>query len=310
MSSSASVQWGIGIPQHFFKGPVDVSLIQRFAVRAEAIGYHSLWVQDRAASADFPILEPVSLLCYAAAFTTRIRLGSSVIIAPVRDAPQLARSLANIDQLSGGRLTVGVGLGNDGDYAPYGLSTKRRVQRLVEALEVLKALWTQPSVTHEGEFWQLNNLSMEPKPVQQPHPPIWFGGRQPSALKRAVRHGDGWMGAGMASTADFKKSVPLLRGYLEEEQRDPATFPISKRVYIAVDRDRARAEQRLREFFDSVYSNADRGPTVSVWGAPEECVQQLGEVLSMTPQLVLLNVVSDYMEQMETLAKEVIPKLQ
>ena len=230
---------GIGIPQHFFKGPVDAALIRRFVVKAEALGYHSLWVQDRAASADFPILEPVSLLCYVAALTTRIRLGSSVIIAPVRDAPQLARSLANIDQLSGGRLTVGVGLGGDNDYAPYGLSTERRVTRLTEALEVLKALWTQPSVTYEGEFWRLYNLSMEPKPVQQPHPPIWFGGHQPSALKRAVRHGDGWMGAGMSSTADFKKSVPLLRGYLEEEQRDPATFSISKRVYIAIDRDRS-----------------------------------------------------------------------
>ena len=310
MSSNTGVQWGIGIPQHFFNGPVDVALIQRFVVKAEALGYHSLWVQDRAASADFPILEPVSLLCYAAALTTRVRLGSSVIIAPVRDAPQLARALANIDQLSGGRLTVGVGLGGEGDYTPFGLSTKRRVKRLTEALAVLKALWTQPSVTYEGEFWQLNDLSMEPKPVQQPHPPIWFGGRQPSALKRAVRHGNGWMGAGMSSTADFKKSVPLLRSYLEEEQRDPTTFPISKRVYIAVDRDRARAEQRLREFFDRVYSNADRGPIVSVWGSPEECVQQLGEVLSVTPQLVLLNVVSDHMEQMEILAKEVIPKLQ
>lgn len=310
MSSDARVQWGIGIPQHFFKGPVDAALIRRFVVKAEALGYHSLWVQDRAASADFPILEPVSLLCYAAALTTRIRLGSSVIIAPVRDAPQLARSLANIDQLSGGRLTVGVGLGGDNDYAPYGLSTERRVTRLTEAKEVLKALWTQPSVTYEGEFWRLYNLSMEPKPVQQPHPPIWFGGHQPSALKRAVRHGDGWMGAGMSSTADFKKSVPLLRGYLEEEQRDPATFSISKRVYIAIDRDRALAERRLREFFDRVYSNADRGLEVSVWGSPEECVRQLEEVLSMKPKLVLFNVVSDHMEQMETLAKEVIPKLQ
>jgi len=255
-------------------------------------------------------LEPISLLCYTAALTTRIRLGSSVIIAPVRDAPQLAKALANIDQLSGGRLIVGVGLGDDRDYAPYGLSTERRVKRFTEALEVLRALWTQPSVTYEGEFWRLNDLSMEPKPVQQPHPPIWFGGHQPSALKRAVRHGDGWMGAGMSSTADFKKSVPLLRSYLEEEQRDPAMFPISKRVYIAIDRDRARAEQRLREFFDSVYENADKGPTVSVWGSPEECVQQLRDVLSMTPQLVLLNVVSDHMEQMEILAKEVIPKLQ
>ena len=310
MPSDTSVQWGIGIPQHFFKGPVDVALIQRFVAGAEALGYHSLWVQDTAASADFPILEPVSLLCYAAALTTRIRLGSSVIIAPVRDAPQLARALANIDQLSGGRLTVGVGLGNDNDYAPYGLSTERRVTRLIEALAVLKALWTQPSVTYEGEFWRLYNLSMEPKPVQQPHPPLWFGGHQPSALKRAVLLGDGWMGGGTSSTADFKKSVLLLRSYLEEEQRDPATFPISKRVYIAIDRDRARAEQRLRGFFDSVYSNADRGPIVSVWGSPEECAQQLGEVLSMTPQLVLLNVVSDHMEQMEILAKEVIPKLQ
>ena len=117
------------------------------------------------------------------------------------------------------------------------------------------------------------------------------------------------MGAGSHSTAEFKESVPLLRTYLEEAQRDPATFPISKRVYVAVDEKRGRAKQQIQDFFGHVYGNPAMGSDVSAYGNPGECVEQLGEVLSMEPQLVVLTPVSDHMEQLELLAQEVIPKL-
>ncbi len=87
---------------------------------------------------------------------------------------------------------------------------------------------------------------MEPKPLQKPHIPLWFGARTAIGLKRAVRHADGWMGAGSSSSADFVQHVGLLRQYMDELKRDPTTFPLSKRVYIAIDNDKARAERRLR----------------------------------------------------------------
>ena len=97
------------------------------------------------------------------------------------------------------------------------------------------------AVTFDGRFWQLDGAAMEPKPFQKPHPPLWFGGSAPAALRRAVRHGDGFFGAGSSTTAEFAEQVPIVREALAEHGRDPASFRIAKRVYIAVDDDAERA---------------------------------------------------------------------
>ena len=174
---------------------------------------------------------------------------------------------------------------------------------------MMKALWTQPRATVAGTFWQFENVPMEPKPVQKPHPPLWFGAREEVALKRAVRHGDGWMGAGVSSTADFIKQVCLVRRLLDEAQRDPATFPISKRAYLAVDTDRDRAERRLREWFGLRYKNADMASRVSIWGSRTECTDKLGELVRAGAQHLLLNPVFDELEHLDLLAQEVMPHL-
>lgn len=173
----------------------------------------------------------------------------------------------------------------------------------------MKALWTQPRATMSGEFWRFENVAMEPKPAQKPHPPLWFGAREAVALKRAARLGDGWMGAGSSSSADFVKQAELLRRFLDEVKRDPNEFPISKRVYIAVDDDRARAERRLRDWFGMRYKNADMASRVSIWGSRAECIDKLGEIVRAGAQHLLLNPVFDEMEHLELLASDVIPKL-
>src|SRR2546428_10193156 len=119
---------------------------------------------------------------------------------------------------------------------------------------------------------------MDPNPGKTPDPPLWCGAREEVALKRAVRHGDGWMGAGVSSTADFIKQVGLVRRLLDEAQRDPATFPISKRVYLAVDNDRDRAERRLREWFGLRYKSADMASRGSTWGSRTAGTDKLGEL--------------------------------
>ena len=160
-----------------------------------------------------------------------------------------------------------------------------------------------------GKFWQLADVAMEPKPSQKPHPPLWFGARVPVALRRAARLGDGWMGAGSSSSADFITQLELLRRILDEERRDPDKFAISKRVYLAVDNDRQRAEHRLREWFAVRYRFADMAPRVSIWGTREECVDKLGNLIRAGARHLLLNPVFDEAEQMETLASDIIPKL-
>jgi len=302
------VRCGIANPQTFCGSVVDTQLIRQFLSRAETLDYDSLWVQEKIVG-DYAVLEPVSLLTYAAALTSKLRLGASVLLTVLRNPVQLAKSLATLDQLSEGRLTVGVGIGGHVPESIFGLSSERRATRFVEGLQVMKALWTQPRATVNGTFWQFENVPMEPKPVQKPSPPLWFGARTPVALKRAARHGDGWMGAGITSLAEFTEQLGLVRRFLDEARRDLETFTISKRVYIAVDPDRGRAERRLREWFGLYYKNPDWAPHVSIWGSPAECTDRLRKLVSAGAPHLLLNPVFDELEQMERLARDVVPFL-
>ncbi len=306
---AGKVSWGISVPQVFFDGPIDMPLIARWTKRAEALGYESLWTQE-AITGGVPILEPVTLLSYLAAITERVRLGTSVIVAPLRNPVQLAKSLSSLDQMSSGRLVVGLGLGGrPNDMLPLGITPERRVRRFTEIIDVMKALWTQSEAHFQGEFWQLNGVKMEPKPVQKPHPPVWLGARHDNALKRAVRYADGWMGAGSSTTESFIAGAGQVRMYLEESGRDPESFAISKRVYVAVDNNEQRAESRLKEWFGRRYGNADMASQVSVWGSAAKCTEELAKVTEAGAEMVLLNPAFDDMEHLEVLAQEVIPNI-
>jgi probable F420-dependent oxidoreductase len=305
----ANVELAVSIPQTFPDRPVNPHLIRSFLARAEALGFHSAWVVEQVLGS-IPSLEPIELLTYAAAVTQRMRLGSAVLLTALRSPLHTAKSLATLDHLSAGRLTVGVGLGGNGQvYPAYGLTGDRRAARFAEGLRLMKRLWTEPRVTFEGEFFTLRNASMEPKPVQRPHPPLWFGAHHRNALRRTVELGDGFMGAGSLSTAKFADEVKLLRQLLGEAGRDPAAFPIGKRVYIAVDRDRARAGERLAHWFGAFYGRPQLAGEVSVWGPPAECLDQLGQVVAAGAGLVMLNPVFDDMEHLEIFATEFRGKL-
>jgi probable F420-dependent oxidoreductase len=306
--ATGKIPCGIAIPQ--MNAPEYSRFLREFLTRAEALAYDSVWVQEQILG-DAPMLEPITLLTFVAALTSRVRLGTSVILPVTRHPVHLAKSLSTLDQLSGGRLTLGVGLGGPHvPEPPFNIATDHRARRFVEVLKVMKALWTtRPRASFIGEFWKFENVAMEPKPLQKPHPPIWFGARDEVALRRAVRHGDGWMGAGSSSTADFITQITTLRRLLDEAKRDPATFPLSKRVYLALDDNRERAERRLREWFGARYKNADMAPRVSIWGGVAECVDRLGELVRAGAQHFLLNPVFDEMEQLEKLASDVMPRL-
>jgi alkanesulfonate monooxygenase SsuD/methylene tetrahydromethanopterin reductase-like flavin-dependent oxidoreductase (luciferase family) len=222
----------------------------------------------------------------------------------------LAKSLATVDQLSGGRLDVGIGLGgNPKIYPAFGISAARRVARFNEGLRIMRALWTEPRVTFAGEFWQLEGATMEPKPLQRPHPPLWVGAHHPDALRRAVDWATGFMGAGSATTPAFAQEVALLRRFLAEAGRDPASIDVGKRVYVAVDGDRERAGRRLAEYFTGFYGRSQLAAEVSVWGSADQCVAGLREVIAAGARVLMLNPVFDEVEQLEVLAAEVVPRL-
>jgi probable F420-dependent oxidoreductase len=287
---------------HRSPDPIDETTVRQVAQRAEALGFGDLWVThntlDRAGCFD-----ALTVLTYAAALTTTIRLGVSVLVLPVNHPINVAHQVATLDYLSGGRAILGVGLGRDDDYPPFGVPRARRVRRFTESVELMKALWSGSNVTCRGEIFQLENGTLGTKPVQSPHPPVWLGGHHPDAVRRAAVVGDGWMGAGGSSTAAFAASVPVLRAALEEAGRDPVTFPISKRVFLSVHRDADVAQAEVHRWFSEVYRNPSLTTEGGVYGTPEQVREQLEALAAKGATHLLLNPVTRYIEQVETLAE-------
>ncbi len=311
MATGKQVECAIIGPLSLMKPTINPEEIQGYFRRAEELGFHSVWLTEQSGfRGRTGALESMTLMSYATAVTTRLRLGFAVMLINMRNPITVARGLATIDQLSKGRLIVGVALGaSTGVYGAYGLNSERRVARFNETLEYIKRLWTEDDLTFEGQFFQIKNANLLPKPLQKPHPPIWFGGNVPGALKRAVRSGTGFIGAGSSSTADFKSNIQTIRQELDAAGKDPDQFPLAKRVNLAVDKDRDRARRRLREWFGAYYNDPDRADRVSVWGSAEQVVEGLQEVVSAGARLVILSPVFDGMEQMEILASDVVPRL-
>jgi probable F420-dependent oxidoreductase len=303
---------GIELPQVFLDGPVDMEHIRKFAVQAESLGYDSLWLQERIIG-DFIMLEPVTLLSYVAAVTSKLRLGTSVILLPLRNPIQLAKAYSTLDCMSGGRAVLGVGLGGGhlGSHEDvFGYTRVGRVTRFTEAVQIMRLLWSEPRASFQGRYWKFADVAMEPKPAQKPHLPIIFGGHHENALRRAVKYADGWMGAGSSSANAFVRESARIREMLEEAKRDPATFHFAKRVYLAVDNDEARAERRIREWFGRRYKNSDLGPRVSIWGSAARCTEQIQQIVAAGAQQILFNPMFDEIEHLEICAQEIMPRLE
>jgi probable F420-dependent oxidoreductase len=300
MTLKDQIPLGMVLP-HRSPDPIDIRVVRQVAQRADNLGFRDLWVTENTLDHVF-CFDPLVVLTYAAAVTTTIRLGVSVVVLPVHNPIHVAHQVASLDYASDGRAILGVGLGREAHYTEFQIPHERRVRRFREGVELIKALWTEPQVHYQGEIYQLGGGTMAPKPVQKPHPPIWLGGTHPDALRRAAAIADGWMGSGGSSTATFSRSVPILRAALEKAGRDPDTFPISKRVFLAVDEraDAARAE--VQRWFSIVYRNPDGADASGIHGTPEQVREQLEALRAMGANHLLLNPVSRHAEQLEVLA--------
>jgi len=300
MALKDQIALGMSLP-HRSPDPIDVGVIRHVAQRAEALGFQDLWVTDNTLD-PASCFDSLTLLTYAATLTTRIRVGVSVLVLPVRNPIHVAHQVATLDFVSGGRVTLGVGLGRDNHYAEFQIPRERRVRRFLEAVDVMKALWTQPQVTYHGQIFQVEHGTMGPRPVQKPHPPVWLGGGHPDALRRAAQVADGWMGAGGSSKAAFAQSVPQIRAALERAGRDPLTFPMSKRVFMSVHERPEVARAEVHRWYSTVYHNPELTDTGGVHGTPEQVREQLEELVAMGANHLLLNPVTRYAEQVEALA--------
>ena len=285
------MEFAISIPQTF----PDPPRMQQFLKRAEELPFAAAWCIEQVIGTA-PVLESVTTLAYAAGITQRLRLGIAVLLIAQRNPIDLAKSLSSVDVLSNGRLIVGVGLGQSARFYPaYGLASEGRVTRFRENLEIMKRLWTEERVTLAGRFSQLEGIPMEPKPVQKPHPPIWFGGRADAVLRRAVELGDGYIGAG---------STPM-DAFLEDIKKLPAVFPKAKRLYVAL----GDELPRLREWFAAFYHKPEMAEQVAVWGSAQKIADQIRRMQDAGVGHVLLNPVFDEESQMERLASEVLSRV-
>jgi probable F420-dependent oxidoreductase len=304
------MKFAIAIPQFYSDGEFDPEAFRAYFARAEELGFDSAWTQEGTLGAGAQ-LGPVETMTYAAACTTRMRLGCVVFVSTLHSPVHLAKSISTLDQLSRGRIDVGVGTGGKGrPFAAFGVEPRRYISRFTEGIELMKALWTEPLVTFDGEFWQLQDTPMEPKPFQKPYPPLWFGGASEPALRRAVRMGDGFFGAGSSRTAQFTEQVQIVRAALAEAGRPAESFPIAKRVYIAVDDDPGHARKRVNAALEGIYGR--RVPAIeaaAIAGTAAECIREVNQVAAAGAELILFTALFDQREQMERLAATVLPEI-
>ncbi|HKS89997.1 MAG TPA: LLM class flavin-dependent oxidoreductase [Stellaceae bacterium] len=303
MAPKDKIAFGMSLP-HRSPEAIDMAAVRQVATRAEALGFRDLWVTENTLD-HVHCFDPVVVLTYAAAVTSKIRLGASVVVLQIHSPLMVAHQWACLDYVSNGRAILGVGIGREHHYRQFEVSPEGRVARFREELDIIKALWTEDKVTYHGRFYNLENESMAPKPVQKPHPPIWMGVGHPNAVRRAAALADGWMGSGGSRIADFAASVPILKEALAARGRDPAKFPISKRLFIAVDERPEVARAELLRWFTDVYRNPPGTDLCGIHGTPEQVRERLEEVVAMGANHLLLNPVSRYAEQVEALAEVV-----
>ena len=305
--------FSIAIPQ-LDNDSFDAAGLRAYLARAEELGFEGGWVLEQIIG-DAPLLAPLELLAYCAACTQRLRLGVAVLVSSLHDPIQLASAITAVDRLSHGRLDVGVAPGGGfRRFAAFGVEKATYISYFTEGLELMKAAWSdEPRVTFHGRFRDVDDLPIQPKPVQRPHPPIWFGGQARQALARAVRHGDSFLGAGSSTTEAFAGAVKVVRHELAEQDKDPSHFTIGKRVYLMIDDDAAEARDRVLAGLQRIYGQMRGIDAVPVSGTPDDVARGLREVIDAGAEMLLLNSVGadvpENREQMERSAAEVIPQL-
>ena len=299
-----------------------------YTIKAESLGYDSLSVNDHIIFRT-SWLDSISVLAAVAAVTNRIKLGTSLLNIVVRNPVICAKSLSAIDILSSGRLfAAGVGPGSHkGDYDVCGIPFEERWSRFNEALEILKMLWnnnyredissnmnplTSKPVDYNGKYCQLEKISIEPKPFQKPHPPIFIGtwGSSEAGLKRAAKYGDGWMASAYNITPDkFKEKWKVLLSYREVLHKDTHSFENSVvSMFGYIDDDRNKVHRMVKD----VLSPALGRPTEELensllFGSTDHCIEKIRAFYEAGAKRIHFWPVSDYLEQIKTFRDEIVP---
>jgi len=311
-----SVEFGLAIRNFVGQGETpDVDGILRYAERAEALGFESLWAWDHVllgVKPAFPILDAVSILTAIAARTSRIRLGTGVLVLPLRNPVVAAKVLASLDQISRGRLILGVAAGwYEREFDAVGVPFKQRGRIFEQNLALLLRLWTEESVTAQVDGLNLREAVLLPKPYQKPRPPVLIGGYVDAVLRRVARVGDGWL-TYFYTPEGFTKSWTKIQAYTREHGRDPKTLTATNQLAIYVGPSKAEADPPMRQWLTAEWDVAawsDSTIEHAIRGTPAECAAQLRPHVAAGVNRIILIPYRYQPEQVELIAREVIPRL-
>jgi probable F420-dependent oxidoreductase len=283
------------------------------ARRVEELGYDSLWTGDHV-SFHGPIYDSLTLLASYASVTRRVRLGTAVYLLALRHPTIAAKITATLDVLSAGRLVFGVGVGgeNPKEFEACGVPHRERGARVTEGIEVVRTLWRDTPATFKGRFTSFEGVSLDPKPLQTPAPPIWIGGRSDAALARAGRQGDGWVSY-VVQPERYKASLEKIHAAAAEARRPLGGFVAAHLAFITVGRDYEAAERTWVERLSRRYAQ-DFGPLArkyGIIGTPAQCAETLERFVAGGCNYVLMNPICDLAHeraQLEAIAGEIIPR--
>ncbi|MBI2871657.1 MAG: LLM class flavin-dependent oxidoreductase [Chloroflexi bacterium] len=285
------------------------------ARHAEALGFHYVASGEHMMSRS-PSAHALTLLGVAAGATQRIRLLSSIVLLPLHNPVVLSKAATTLDVASGGRLTLGVGVGGEfpGEFEASGVAVQERGARANEALTLLRRLWTEDTVNFDGRFFQLHDVTLRPAPVQRPHPPVWVGGRQEAAMRRAVAFGDGWLPY-LYSPERYSQSVDAIARLAWEAGRSLEGFTFALYIHTSIYADGEKAMRVAAANLGSRYVAGDFQRLVGQYclvGTPEHCVQRLQEYVDAGARMVLFSWAchpEDIPATLETIARDVVPRI-
>jgi probable F420-dependent oxidoreductase len=278
--------------------------VVNFAKKCETMGLHSLWTIDRIA---YDNLEPLTVLAAAAAATERIRLGTSVLLPALRHPALLAKIVATLDFISNGRLTLGVGYGSrESDFTAVEVPYEGRGSRAVECVQLMKRLWTEENVTHRGRFYNVQNLTIGPRPIQSSIP-IWSGGSAEVALKRAGTWADGFI-CGSSAIPEFSATWERVAHYARAAGRNPNAIEKAGLTFMAINDDTALAVKTLEDYVMRYYGRirADVAST-SLVGPPVAVAERIKAFFSRGLDTLIIGTADPDPKQLDLFAEKVLP---
>jgi alkanesulfonate monooxygenase len=293
----------------------DILALVEYGVKMEQLGFDSLWVWDHVllgVEPNFPIIEALTLLTAIAARTKKIKLGTGVLVLPLRNPVLLAKQLSSMDLLSEGRLIMGLASGwYKREFDAVGVPFEQRGKLMDENLEILTRFWTEPMVKGQYAYHKIPAGVMYPKPVQKPRPPILIGGYVDRVLKRAAVSGDGWL-TYFYTPESFAKSWAKIRDFAKDAGKDPDHLLNGAQLPIRIGKSRAAVESEMMEWLGKEWDYAAWSESTkdsAVMGTVDECVEQLKAHLAVGVQKLIFVPYRYEMEQIEIIAREIIPRL-